>query len=245
MRKNSLSAAIAAAAGIVGFILRKIEISTVLHNGVGIAEEHMPVTIALAVLSVAVAIFAAVYAFKIAKNTGSIAGETPGAMVMLFGALLVLFGAGLYYFNNKENLTPMAIVFSVTAVICAVSFWFTARPTDDEGELTKIMCVIPSVFCCLWLVLVYKENSSEPQIIKFVYKCLAIASITMSYYYSSGYFYGRKKPAPVTFWSILAIYFSIVTLSEAGQLWRALMLAGFAVTVCVSLVRLLGSMETI
>lgn len=247
MRKNSVTAVLAAAAaGAVGFVLRRIEVRTALHGGVGIAEENLPVTAILAALSVATVLFSVAFAVLIIKRSGksgSIYGEAPGAIVTLFGAVLIAFGAGMYYFENKENLTPTAVVFSILALICAASFWFTARPSDDDGGLAKIMCVVPSVFCCLWLVLVYKENSMEPQMIKYVYKCLALAALTMSFYYSSGYFYDRKKPASVTVAGILAIYFSILVLAETSEIWNVLMIAGLALTACVGLVRIVDSVE--
>ena len=247
MRKNSVTAVtLSAAAGLVGLVLRRIEYNTALHGGVGIADERLPVTFALAALSAAMVLLSVLYAYNMVKKSGkkgNLFGEAPGAIAVVFGDVLFAFGAGIYYMGNKENLTPTVLIFTIMAVICAASFWITARPSGDDGGMAKLMCVVPSLFFCLWLVLIYKENSMEPQLIKFVYRCLDVAALTMFFYYISGYYYGRGKPAPAIVSGMLSIYFSLLVLAELGTMWNVLMISGALIIVCVGLARLINSLE--
>ena len=245
MRRFSvLSLVVAILAGGAGCILKKIEYDTVLNTGSKIVEEGEPVTVALAVLTLAVALCSVIIALKIfgrgeARGVYSV-GNT-GTVLSFVGTAFVAIGAVILYMENKNGLTPLIVIFTVLALFAGAGIGVSARYSGERANgASKVMCVMPSVFCCMWLVIVYRTYSAEPQLIKYVYRCLSLAAITMAYYYSSGFFYDRNRPKTALAVNIIALYLSIVILGDNIALWEKLIIVGLAIGAAVNVTCLPG-----
>ena len=228
--RSALAAAAALIMGAVGCVLKNIEFNTILSLP-GIKAEWQPVTVALALLTLAAAALGvglSFFAFK-DKRTAVIRQEGPMVAVSALGAALTAVGIVMLYMENKNSLTPAAVIFTVLGLFAAAGIVVPAvYPDKKANSASRIMCVMPSVFCCMWLVTVYRQYSAEPQLIVYVYRCLSIAAITMAYYYSSGFFYGRERGKTVFSVSFFAIYLAVMILGESTYMWEKLLTAGFA-----------------
>ena len=220
--KSNIVLTLSAFAGLVGAVLRKVEYNTALNGGAGIAEESSAVTIALIILTAAVIVCAA-------------AAGAAGAVMMAAGSVI-------YYIEAGTGFGLGILSFLLLGIAGAAGVFLMAKYAGTGNAAAKVLSVAPAVFCCLWMVLIYKDNSAEPQIIKFVYRCLAAAAQTMAFYYFSGYFYNSRSGGRAVFTGILAIYFSVMAISEAFGIGQALLLAGIAVGVADNLRRVVISL---
>jgi len=94
--------------------------------------------------------------------------------------------------------------------------------------LTVLSCVSP-VFLCLLLVLIYKRNDNNPQLAQFAYRCLAIAVLCLSSYFSCGYCSGRKAPGKYLAVSVMVPFFVGATIAESWTLGEQILLISLAV----------------
>lgn len=230
-KKIQLAMVLVFLAGIAGCILKNIEFNTVLKNAV-IVEENSTVTLALGGLTVVVLIVSAAFSFFVSKNWSSTsAGISVSKILAVVSAVLMIAGAVMYYLENRNYLLPETIVFVLFALFTGFGVFYMGSGKGPEDGLMRILCVVPSIFCCIWLVLIYKEYATEPQLIKFVYNCLAAAAQTMAFYYISGFFYKRYNRGRGVFACLLGIYFSILVIGTARGIWEMLIIAGLAISI--------------
>ena len=243
--KSNIVLTLSAFAGLVGAGLRKVEYNTALNGGAGIAEESSAVTIALIILTAAVIVCAAAAGAALKKAAGNGPAEplqSSGVAAGAAGAVMMAAGSVIYYIETGTGFGLGILSFLLLGIAGAAGVFLMAKYAGTGNAAAKVLSVAPAVFCCLWMVLIYKDNSAEPQIIKFVYRCLAAAAQTMAFYYFSGYFYNSRSGGRAVFTGILAIYFSVMAISEAFGIGQALLLAGIAVGVADNLRRVVISL---
>lgn len=239
MRKNLTAAVLAVAAGCAGFVLRKVEINTAMHGGVGLAEEWSVVTILLTVLTLAVIAFAVYFAaisYRGKEDTFEMRYDALSTKISIGAAAASAIGAALYAVGNFGLLSPIVLIFAALGLAGAAALYICCGEKAMENTIAKTICIAPPIFCCLWLMLIYKDYSSEPQIIKFVYPCIAAAALTMSYYYSSGYFYEKNRPMETAAFSFAAIYLAMTAAADSVHIWQALLFLGFGAGAAVNLI---------
>ena len=126
---------------------------------------------------------------------------------------------------------------SVLALIPSLPRW---------GGFGAFLSVIPVVFFCLWMVVFYKDNSTNPLLWQYAVQILAMAACLLGAFRLSGYLFYRMKPRQAIFACGLALTFSLtVLMDEAGAAAR-LMLLGWGLGLGVMswvLVRNLASEE--
>ncbi len=64
----------------------------------------------------------------------------------------------------------------------------------------------------------YKENSVDPALVVYCYKCLAIMACSLALYYAAGFAYGSAKAGMTVFSHMAAVYMLMVT---AADEWAA------------------------
>lgn len=229
MRLNpKLKLCAAAAAGLAGFILRKIEYTTVLNGGVGIVEEGSAVSICLMALSAAAIVLAVLFAW----DAGQIhLRDFVKCGMGYFGAGLILAGAVLYAVSLGGSMGKLEYALVLFAVLGAVGVFEMCRTAGTKNVITRVLCICPAIFGCIWLLMSYRANSTDPQLIKYAYDCLAQAAITMSFYYISGFYYGRNDTRFGKICAFLAIFFSMTALGDCGEIWQYMIYIGYILSI--------------
>ncbi len=252
MRKRNLVPIAALAVGAIGAVLRRWELGTAFEeNGLPIPWASATVTLALftamaialcAVLAVLVGrsfvtpegykrvfrtdsylLFAvmallglavAVAAVLTALGTKDILGLT-GALRWVFLALMALGGLGL---------TVMAY----------------SAYTQKDTPLIKVGTLLPSVFFCLWMVALYRQNAGNPVLLDYCYSALALGAAAVSAYCAAGYAFGRRSLRGTVFMSLAAIYLLAVATADPAPLALKLALIAMAVFLTVNTTSLLS-----
>lgn len=242
--------------GLIGALLRRVELTTVFDPASGLAERGAPVSVALILMSVAV--FAAALALAATASHGFEAPERFKKAFHIRGyltfAVMVALGlstvvcAVILAASRTEPLGLTGISRWVFLVFLALDgFGMTTMAysayTLRDTPLLQIGSLMPSIFYCYWMVSLYRVNAGNPVLLEYSYPCLAFAAAAVSAYYSAGYAYGRRSIAGTVCIGLSASYLlPIAAVSPAPMALRIPMLAT-AVCIALNTSHLLGSLR--
>lgn len=240
MRKSAVVIPVLALmAGAAGYLIRQKEVSTVFDAATGFAKRDATVTLVLIAFSAAVIVLAAVCGVMTAskmkaENNYGRAFATKGILYLATSFVLGiawLIADVLYFFEvygKGANLDSLGrpfipildIIFIFLAAVAAISMMFLAHGAykGQSGGEMLIFSVAPSLFFCFWLILLYKNNASNPVVLRFAYECLAIASAALSYYFSAGFVYTKSATGRTVFSFIVTVFFCVLVLADTAPL---------------------------
>ena len=213
-------------AGIGGLYLRFLERANVFDQLTGLPERNATFTLWLFILSAAFIISIIVFAiYAYAKHRPSLGfenafGTDPLAYPIIFTFIGLVWLAGTYlFFSDLSQLGSIAtidVIFIVFSSLAAISTTFFAIEMfqDSRRKAPYALSVVPTLFVCFWLILMYRQNASNPVLLDYVYKCLALMASALSFYFTSGFLYGKPAPGKAIFTYFAAIYFCTVTLAD-------------------------------
>jgi len=217
---------IALLAGVVGFYLRLTELEDVFDVNTGLPEPGNMITISLIALSLAFLIACLIYTIYAGKKYTSQQGfdNAYGTDALAYPFVFTLFGiiwlgATVKYFldaRTGDDLTASVLYFSVLSALAAISCLFFAVEMyqDPRRKSTLVLSVVPILFMCFWLIVMYKQNATNPVLLSYCYYCLAIMASTLSFYYTAGFVFKKPAPAKAVLAYLASIYFSLVTLAD-------------------------------
>lgn len=148
------------------------------------------------------------------------------ALLTLVGAVMVLASAG----DTPKNALLLRVL-GLLGIITAVSFPLLARDVR-RARASNISCLItlfPVIFCCFWVVTVYRQHSANPVTWDFGLEILAIAACTLGHYSISGYAFNQARPRQALFFCCLTGFFTLPFLSGHFPMGQQLLLLGSAV----------------
>ena len=173
MRKSALVLPFAALVmGAGGFFLRRMELETAFEPS-GFAIPGAPVTIALAALAAAALILAIAAGITARKRYESAphyerAYRSGGAAFILgcLAGLAFLAGTAACLLEAFSAGKPgvFKYVFAALAAVSGFSLIMLARAafTGRFGGGLSYLSVFPTLFFCLWLIIIYRENAPNP-----------------------------------------------------------------------------------
>ncbi len=152
----------------------------------------------------------------------------PGAWViggvMILGSLILIATA-----DENVNLVLFRIL-AVLGVLSGVSFGLTAvcaRRRFHPG-LACLFSTVPIIQFCMWLIISYKQNSTNPTVWAYAVEILAVAAALVALYFFAGYPYGRVKPYSTLYSAMLGAFLCIVALADDRNFGLQLMLVSAA-----------------
>ncbi len=233
MLKKSAFPALALIAAICGFFMRKQELMYEFEVFSGLAVTDGKWTTALMALSAVIILIAALSAVLAAlankKSSGddkystvSFAASTLGGVMVTIGSLLAAgSGSALYVANTVRY------IFAAFGILSGIGMAaFAAHCRFGYNGAVKQLDVVPSVFFCFWMVLIFHDNASNPVLLDFCFECLAMASSSIASIYIAGYSFGRGNAVWTLFSSILAIFFLGVAAAGATELSDTIVMIG-------------------
>jgi len=221
---------LAVLAGVGGLYLRLSEHSNVFNAVTGLPERNAATTFALIILSVVSILGITLFAVRVAAKHKALPGfesafgTDPFAYPVIFIAIGIvwLVGTFLYYIalNTQGDITMIDVFFIVFSSLSAISVSFFAIEMyqDSRRNAPYALSVVPTVFMCFWLIFVYRQNASNPVLLSYIYQCLAIIASALSFYFTSGFLYGKPAPGKAVVSYYAAIYFCFVTLADGHPL---------------------------
>ena len=213
-------------AGISGFYLRLSERLNVFDAVTGLPDRNAATTFWLIVLSGAFAVGILIFSIRVTAKHKALSGfenafgTDPFAYPVIFASIGIiwLIGTFLYFFglNLFEYFVVSDILFIAFSTISAISVTLFAifMYQDSRRIALYALSIAPTVFICFWLVLLYKENASNPILLSYVYLCIALVTTALSFYFTSGFLYGKPAPGKAVFAYYTSVYFCIVTLAD-------------------------------
>lgn len=239
MRKKQLIPAVAVALGCVGFGLRKWELATAFEPGSGLVTPGMPSTIALILLSIAVAVFFFIAArgrhysfpggyseaFAAKGNSLYMGGMALSAALLLVAAVLKLAEimdppqtsiSGVVIATQS----PLGVFLPLLLIaLCVLSAYcvFTVGQSCYRGKPVgkySFRVLAPAYLCCVWLIAAYQTRAADPIVQDYIYELLAIICALLAGYYMASFSFERPKTSQAMFFSLLTVYFGLVTLAD-------------------------------
>jgi len=217
-------------AGAAGFYLRLTELMNVFDASTGLPRRGAGITYALIALSVVFLIIVLVFAirattkYKAQSGFENAFGTDPVAYPIAFSVIgLVWLAATVKYFFDLNMPWPIPVVdmiFITLSVLSAFSMaLFAIEMYQDPFRKSKfVLSIVPSMFTCFWLIVLYRQNASNPILLSYCYQCLAIITSALGFYFTSGFVYNKPAPGKAIFSYFAAAYFCFVTLADKHTL---------------------------
>ena len=208
--------------GAGGFLLRRWELATVFDSN-GLPTLWSAPSLLLIALSVVLTVAFILLVRKPAHVPADYAeGFSAGnnwlyLMAMAFAACALLM-AGILGLRSHILFGPGQLLTTLTDLFCLLSFFcvLSAALANFRGSTQRfdLLLLAPGYTFCLWLVCSYQEQASDPVVLDYVYQMLAIICSLIGMYFSAGYSFGRPKFRRCAVFSLLGIFFTLVTLAE-------------------------------
>lgn len=256
MRKEIVLPSLAVGGGIVGLLLRRWELATAFEADTGLVTPNMPSTWALilwsAVLAVAFILlcrgkhrpFPGGYdaAFAAKGNTVYVTAMVLSAFLLLASAVLNYMGIPAAYqeavaaarAGNAQgtplfNVLPRAILglLSAIAFFCVLSTGKNNYRGEGRGKFSFPL-LAPAYMGCIWLIAAYQVRAGDPVRQDYIYELFAIIASLLGLYFTAGFSFERAKVFRSSLFSLLGVYFSLVTLADGHELYVVL-LYGFCI----------------
>ena len=256
MRKEIVLPSLAVGGGIVGLLLRRWELATAFEADTGLVTPNMPSTWALIIWSALLAAgfillcrgkhrsFAGGYdaAFAAKGNTVYITAMVLAAFLLLASAVLNYMGIPAAYAEavaaaragNAQgtplfNVLPRAILGALAAVsfFCVLSTGRNNYRGEGKGKFSFPL-LAPAYMGCIWLIAAYQVRAGDPVRQDYIYELFAIISSLLGLYFMAGFSFERAKVFRSSLFSLLGVYFSLVTLADGHELYVVL-LYGFCI----------------
>ena len=217
-------------AGMCGFILRWMELLHAFDWRTGLPERGAPQTIGLIALSCVVMLVAFLFSLRIASKHKSpngfenAFGSDSLSYPMIFTLIgLVWLGATVKRFFELRAvgaIPQIELIFLVGSVLAAISVTLFAIEMyqDPRRKLIFALSIVPTLFMCFWLIYLYKQNASNPILLRYCYQCLAIIASALGFYFTSGFVYFKPSPGKSVFTYLVAIYFCFVSLADGLEI---------------------------
>ena len=256
MRKEIVLPSLAVGGGIVGFFLRRWELATAFEADTGLVTPNMPSTWALIIWSAALAVvfillcrgkhrpFHGGYdaAFAAKGNTVYVTAMVLGGFLLLASAVLNYMGIPAAYqeavaaarAGNAQgtplfNVLPRAILGLLSAIsfFCVLSTGKNNYRGEGKGKFSFPL-LAPAYMGCIWLIAAYQVRAGDPVRQDYIYELFAIIASLLGLYFTAGFSFERAKVFRSSLFSLLGVYFSLVTLADGHELYITL-LYGFCI----------------
>ena len=256
MRKEIVLPSLAVGGGIVGLLLRRWELATAFEADTGLVTPNMPSTWALIIWSAVLAVvfillcrgkhrpFAGGYdaAFAAKGNTVYVTAMVLAAFLLLASAVLNYMGIPAAYTEavaaaragNAQgtplfNVLPRAILGLLSAIsfFCVLSTGRNNCRGEGKGKFSFPL-LAPAYMGCIWLIAAYQVRAGDPVRQDYIYELFAIISSLLGLYFMAGFSFERAKVFRSSLFSLLGVYFSLVTLADGHELYVVL-LYGFCI----------------
>ncbi|MDR3310803.1 MAG: hypothetical protein LBS90_05600 [Oscillospiraceae bacterium] len=163
----------------------------------------------------AIAVGCAVYAELRLRAPGGYAGNfrplggASSAVAVVCGCAIAAAGLA-ELLGTAQPLSLGLLTFAGGAAI-AVSPLFRRNPTSI---LFLVLSTVPELFFVFWLVLTFRTNQTNPYIIAYAPKAVALAASTGAFYFIAGNVYGRSRRLFTTLSMMLAVFACAATLAD-------------------------------
>ena len=181
-------------------------------------------------------------AFAAKGNTVYVTAMVLSAFLLLASAVLNYMGIPAAYqeavaaarAGNAQgtplfNVLPRAILGLLSAIsfFCVLSTGKNNYRGEGKGKFSFPL-LAPAYMGCIWLIAAYQVRAGDPVRQDYIYELFAIIASLLGLYFTAGFSFERAKVFRSALFSLLGVYFSLVTLADGHELYVVL-LYGFCI----------------
>ncbi len=262
MRLKRYIPVFAALSGVVGAVLRGLNLRSGYEVGTGLPIAGNAPQTALVVLSVAVAVlfFLASHGFvgrRGASFEDAFACASTGykTVAVLCGLAMGAAGAGgLYLLATGADTAAQSLLEPQTPTLSAmlplIPLWLLAllsmaafivlASVQAQGTMTEkraAFTLVPMFWACFDLIITFKDNGASPFVSLYAFELFAAIALVFAFYSIAGFLYARSNPARFVFTASLGVFFSFTCVG--GYLVYALLGGGAIVLTAEAVLRYL------
>lgn len=240
MRKACFLPGAAVAGGIVGLLLRRVQLQTAFEPGTGLPIGGVPVTYALWAVCAATA--AAVLALSFGSHRNLEGHYDRAFYAPDFVSLCCALAAGLLIgiggvanvltwmrspldLYGARQVGILRLVLGIVCLLAAVGMLKLARSNyrgEEKGSRSGWI-LLPGFAWCAWLMANYQSWAKNPVLEQYIFALLAIVLAMLAQYFFAGFAFGRARLALALMASLLSVTFSLITLADRPP-WGDLLL---------------------
>ena len=228
--------------GIGGFFIRKNELKTAYDPLTGLSIDGAPMLTVMIAAAAAILALSLLFVIFTPRKYKEIRRYTELFHIEVFAGylLLLLCGAvitvsGIYYTVTEVILlkdygllkTAFGILAAATGIIIA---YLASRCYKQRKVGRNILYVLPSIFSCVLLIMLYSENTANPVLTSYCYDCLAYVACALTFYYEIAVIFKKVMPGKLIASYLSASFFEITILAQSDLLPIKLMIGALAVT---------------
>lgn len=240
MKHPFLPLAAALILGGAGCVVRLWERRSAYDAASGLTELSSPAVWLLLILTAAAVVMALVCSRSMARrpfpggyDQAFYAPNSIYPTLLILSAVAMLLSAGLAGLDYRNDLmlyalgylqtspSALKIVLAVLAVVSALCLFPIAkngyRALGKGKQFAPLLA--PAFFACIWLVVSYLEEAANPDMMSFVFGRMAAICAALALYYVSSFSFEKAKPGRTVFFSMLALFFSLISLGDSGALF--------------------------
>lgn len=253
MKRNSrwFLAALTAVASLVGFFLRRKQLVDELLPDGSLApgsSQHIALGILTAIVVVALILFLLPLEKKRSYRELFSPAAVPNFLQILcalglIAGNVVLWSGGSVATGSASTisraLTAMLPPLGLLSALCIAAF---ALLRLAEKKPTPVLYMVASVYLVVRLFVRFQMWNIDPSIHDYCYQLLAAICTMLGLFQLAGFCFDRGKRRIGLFWTLLATYFSSISLADAlhsGALDESLIIGALLLSMAVSSAQLL------
>lgn len=237
--KKALYPFLALVFGVAGYILRARQLTEAVDPDTGLLLLHHPATYALIGLTAGAALVLLILCLSVANEAqnwyAAFHADTllpqlfSYAGALGFGISTLLIGYLLYVSGLPQSLLamPFQSFFGLLMLFACISAFFITVRNGDSGN-TSLAPLFPGFTCCVWLVLTYHSNASNPAVLTFVWQLLAVICACLAWYYTAGFAFQHPHPRRTAFFSLMTVTLCVTAIADRTELYQQVLLAATA-----------------
>lgn len=135
----------------------------------------------------------------------------------------MLGGSGIPALLGGILLPVLCVLFCLGSAIAVLLITRNNYWGEKKGN-RFVPLLIPAFGSCLWLILTYRDRSNDPVLAAYAYQILSIICVALALYQMATFSFSREHhPSATLFFSLMAVYFSLVALADGCRLTVSLL----------------------
>lgn len=170
----------------------------------------------------ALAAFLAV-ALKKEKRPGyeeNFSSDMLSMILSVLAAGLLLAGNGMAFIRQSPMATPvnqmLTRVTAVLGMVTALSFIGTVSARHKGNKPSPWLYLLPVVYYILQLIFNFKSWSTDPIILDYCFKLLALIAIMLAVFHVGGFAFDTGRRRSAIFLCLTGVLFSVISLADGG-----------------------------
>jgi len=252
MRKEYLLPGLAVVGGAAGLALRRWQLTTALEPDTGLPIAGRPATYAFWGLTILMAALLILLSVKMAKGIPASYNEvfrcrSFGCLLAVSAAGFLTVIAGVFALTERveTGMRLLKVLLGLFLVLSGGCILVIGKSNyRGEGKGTRsLLLLAPPFACCIWLLSSYRGWARDPVLRDYAVMMLAIMCGMMAHYFIACLSFEKARGVPACAAGLLAVYFSLATLTDGHTRSDLLLLAALILYMTASVYALLRQRE--